>query len=156
MNKILNKDGITLVEILIAITVFSAVMIIATSMIIQSFSIINRSSEQVSTKQLAEIMLEDITNNLRKINNYDADEFNNGNNIWIFTFNENGTDLEIKIKLTGNKLKLQIDGNEVRAIGNVQDFKVNKNDNRFIIELSVKDEIDNIINKRKEVLARNL
>lgn len=156
MNKTIKNNGFTLVEILISITIFSVVMLIATSMIIQSFSIINRSSETVSTKQLSEIMLGDITNNLRRINRYDEDEFESDNGIWEFTFDENNTDVKLKLIFTGNELKMKHDNEDIRIIENVQKFDIEKNANRFIVELEVIDETGQNINKRREVLSRNI
>lgn len=159
MNKILNNKAITLVELLIAITVFSAVMIIAISMIIQSFNIINRSSEQVSKNQLAEIMLEDITNNLRIVESVVKDE----NNLWEFKFPDNYTDDKLEIKISDNKLQMKIDGKVIRVINNIKNIDiveiVNDEDGytgRIIVKMKVKDETGRIIEKRKTVLARNL
>lgn len=163
MNKILNNKALTLVELLVAITVFSALMIIATSMIIQSFDIINRSSEQVSTNQLAEIMLEDITNNLRIVESVVKDE----NNLWEFKFPDNYVDDKIEIKFANNKLKLEIDDKDkskkIRFLEKVEDYDIEiieKEEDgytgRIIIKLNVKDETGKIIEKRKTILARNL
>lgn len=156
MNKTLKNSGITLIEILVSIIIFSAVMLIATSMIIQSFNIINRSSETVGTKQLSEIMLKDLTNNLRQINSYNQDEFTNNNNIWEFTINDNDTDVNLKIILSGDELKMKHDNEDIRIIENVQKFDIEKNENRFIIELEIIDETGQTINKRREVLSRNI
>lgn len=159
MNKILNNRAITLVEILIAITVFSVVMIIVTSMIIQSFNIINSSSETVSTKQLAEIMLDDITNNLRIIKSVVREE----NNLWEFNFQENYDDNKIKLEITNNTLKIKIDGKVVRVLDNVQNTDIveivkdgtGNPTGKIIVNLNVEDETGRTINKRKIILARN-
>lgn len=159
MNKIINNKGITLVEILVAITVFSAVMIIATSMIIQSFNIINRSSEQVSRKQLAEIMLEDITNNLRQIDSVISDE----DNSWEFNFLDGNANDKLKIELNDNKLEMKIDGKDIRVTKNIKnpDIEIIKDEKgnstgRIIVEFEIEDETGRTIKKRKEILARNL
>lgn len=160
MNKILNNRAITLVEILIAITLFSVVMIIATSMIIQSFNIINSSSETVSTKQLAEIMLDDITNNLRIIESVIREE----NNLWEFNFQENYDENIIKLEIVNNKLQMKIDGKVIRVLDNVKNTDIleivkdgtGNPTGEIIVKLNVEEETGRTINKRKIILARNL
>lgn len=152
MNRVINIKGVTLVELLIAITIFSVVMIIVTSMIIQSFNIFNRSAETVSTKQLAEIMLVDITNNLREITSFKGE----ANEVWNFTTEDNGSDVNLKIIYSDKELKISIDNKIIRNINNVENFNIERSANRFIIYLEVEDEEGEIIIKRKEVLSRNL
>lgn len=151
MNRVINIKGVTLVELLIAITIFSVVMMIATSMIIQSFNIFNRSVDTVSTKQLAEVMLVDITNNLREIISYNGEN----NNEWDFTLN-NGSEVNLEIKYSGDEVQMLVEDEIIRSIKNVDDFDIERSENRFIIYLEVEDEEGEIIIKRKEVLSRNL
>lgn len=157
MSRLLNIKGVTLVELLIAITIFSVVMLIATSMIIQSFNIFNRSAETVSTNQLAEIMLDDITNNLREITSFNGEN----NKVWSFTAKDNGSDVNLKIIYSGDELKISVDNQIIRSIKNVRDFYINPVETnpdmeRFTIYLKVEDEAGKIIKKRREVLSRNL
>lgn len=152
MNRVINIKGVTLVELLIAITIFSVVMIIATSMIIQSFNTFNRSVDTVSTKQLAEVMLVDITNNLREITSFKGE----ANEVWNFTTEDNGSDVNLKIIYSDKELKISIDNKIIRNINNVENFNIERSANRFIIYLEVEDEEGEIIIKRKEVLSRNL
>lgn len=152
MNRVINIKGVTLVELLIVITIFSVVMMIATSMIIQSFNTFNRSAETVSTKQLAEIMLVDITNNLREITSFKGE----ANEVWNFTTEDNGSDVNLKIIYSDKELKISIDNKIIRNINNVENFNIERSANRFIIYLEVEDEEGEIIIKRKEVLSRNL
>lgn len=151
MNRVINIKGVTLVELLIAITIFSVVMMIATSMIIQSFNIFNRSVDTVSTKQLAEVMLVDITNNIREIISYNKEN----NNEWDFTLN-NGSEINLEIKYSGDEVQMLVEDEIIRSIKNVDDFYIERSENRFIIYLEVEDEEGEIIIKRKEVLSRNL
>lgn len=152
MNRVINIKGVTLVELLIAITIFSVVMIIATSMIIQSFNTFNRSVDTVSTKQLAEVMLVDITNNLREITSFKGE----ANEVWNFTTEDNGSDVNLKIIYSDKELKISIDNKIIRNINNVENFNIERSANRFIIDLEVEDETGKFIKKRREVLSRNL
>ena len=71
-NSLKKEDGITLIEILLALAIIGIVISMSTGMITQAFRIIIPSSERMSVKQNAEINLTEISSYVRNAQSIDT------------------------------------------------------------------------------------
>ena len=72
-----NKKGITLIELLIAISILGVVLAIATSMIIQAYNIVPPGTRRMSAKQMAEMHVTEISRHVRNAYSGDIDNMYN-------------------------------------------------------------------------------
>lgn len=76
-----NNKGVTLIELLIAISILGVVLAIATSMIIQAYNIVPSGTRRMSAKQLAEMHVTEIARHVRNAHKGDTIEIvENGGN----------------------------------------------------------------------------
>ncbi|PTV99089.1 prepilin-type N-terminal cleavage/methylation domain-containing protein [Halanaerobium saccharolyticum] len=161
MNKnehLVYNNGITLIEILMAVIILGAVMSIATPMIIQTFNIVEDSSVRITKNRMADIMLEDISKYFRSAVSYDKNTIN-GLDIYEFeAFSpQDGNRKNYKIiETSDSKLEFRENGNLIRKIDNVDDFNINEdNPPLYIFKLRVIIQSEEII-KQFNLDARNI
>lgn len=117
-----SDDGITLVEILLAIAIIGIVISMSTGMIVQVFRIIIPNTERMSVKKMAENNLSEITPYVRNAKEID-------NNIITTTKN-------YKLELDQNENKVIIEdenGNIIRTINNISKFETDENNGLYTI-----------------------
>lgn len=124
-NHLVDKKGLTLIEILLAVVIMSVVLIILSSIIIQIFNVVGVSNQRMTGRQLAEINLSKLVSLVRN-----SDEIND-NTIII---KENDSSKEIKYDSTNNIITQ--DGNEL--INNVSFFSIDKDEDSTIPEEDVR------------------
>lgn len=166
MNKkifIFNKNGMTLVEALLAIIVLGVVILIVTSMIIQSYNIFRNTSERLTTNRLVDIMMQDIKNSFRTASEYSESKIYNASNQEIgelysfFAFpNNNETKINYEIKyFYDNELIFYENNVTIREIDNVTKFNIQDDGYLFYITINFIDENTNEKEKNQTVFARN-
>jgi competence protein ComGC len=169
MNKnklILNINGMTLVEALLTIIVLGVVMLIVTSMIIQSYNVFENTSERLTKNRLVEIMLQDIKNHIRTAtnkDNYNKSEILNASGQKIgelYSFqsfpNNNTTKINYEIKhLNEDKLIFYENNKVIREINNVLKFNITRKGYLFYIKIIFSDESNNEKEKTLTIFARN-
>ena len=141
-----NENGITLVEILLAIAIIGIVISMSTGMIVQVFKIIIPNNERMNVKQMAEINLREITPYVRNAEDIDIDS-----NVVTTTNNH-------ELKKDGDKIIIR-DENDIiiRTINNISKFEINENSDLYtiIIEKCVSNECNNIVSLKTEIYPRN-
>lgn len=170
-----NDKGLTLVELLIAIVILTIVMALIATILVQTFNIFSNSTERVSKDRLIQIMIEDLSQNIREGHYFD---FRN-NNTWIFysAKDSEGNLIEnFRIENSNDKLSIVKDGSEVRVLEGVNKFKLSSyatdsddnqifyydgsaaNLNSFIFEFELEVNLgnNNMISEQKFVYSRNL
>jgi len=161
-----NQEGLTLIELLIAIFIFLVVITIVSSMLVQSLNVIEPSMRRMSYSQLAELGKREIASYLRMAVTVEEGWDKGFGGPWEFSGyhpvqgkNENPVRvIDYKIELSGRQLIMEneIDGSRVLA-NNVDNFSIKKNDNNnFSIEIMIRDEDDNLAKKFTRVRSRNL
>lgn len=170
----MNKKGLTLVELLIAIVILGVVMTLISTILVQSFNIFRDSTERVSKNRLSQIMVEDLSKKIREGHYFD---FRN-NNTWIFYSGKDsdGNLIEnFRIEYNNELLSIIKDGSEVRTLEEVDNFKLSSyatdtDDNEiffyngdnialnsFVFEFEVEVNVGNdTIIEQKSVYSRNL
>jgi prepilin-type N-terminal cleavage/methylation domain-containing protein len=124
-----NNRGFTLVEVLITFTILLIVLTLMAAILVQSFDIFRDSTERVSNNRLTQIMIEDITQNIREYKYFDFTT----PDTWKFWYDEIDKDAEnadfVILKNT-NKLELKkkvaenLPLNKERALTNLVEFKL--------------------------------
>lgn len=169
-----NNRGLTLVELLLTLVILAVVMTLIATILVQSFNIFRESTERVSKNRLTQIMIKDLSQNIREGHFFD---FRNNN--WVFYSGKDadGNLIEdFKIKYNSGKLSIIKNGKEVRSLEDVANFKLksfalNSESNQidyyngdnteldsFIFEFELKVNLgnNNFIEDVKSVYSRNL
>lgn len=167
MKKIIRfyeKDGFTVIELLMAILILGVVMAAVTTMIVQSFDVFDSSTRRMSAGQLAELALSEVGGYLRTVTPYEdernfEDEFKVDS--WTFYGYHPDTgdeSVEFKLSLENESLKLNISGlSERTVLNNVKEFDISKiNGNEFEIYIKAEDGDGNTAQKRLSISSRNL
>lgn len=138
-----NNKGLTLVELLITLTILAIVMTLVATILVQAFNIFNSSTERVSNNRLTQIMVEDITQNIREYSYFD---FKN-NNKWEFDPDKTNNFI-IEYNENKKKLSLTKSGNKFRSLEGVESFK---------LKSYASDQIEyyNEVGKNKEIEFKN-
>ncbi|RAK06713.1 pilin/secretion family protein with methylation motif [Halanaerobium saccharolyticum] len=124
-----NNRGFTLVEVLITFTILIIVLTLMGTILVQSFDIFRDSTERVSNNRLTQIMIEDISQNIRESKYFDFtttdswkfwyDEINGDTEKADFEISKNNNEFELKKKETeDSNLKIE------RVLENVLEFKL--------------------------------
>lgn len=114
-----NNKGLTLVELLITLTILALVMTLIATILIQAFNVFNSSTERISTNRLTQIMVEDITQNIREYSYFDFED----NNKWKFT-SDRTDDFIIKYDENKKELTLNKSDEEFRKLEGVEAFNL--------------------------------
>lgn len=159
-----NNKGITLIELIISLVFLGIILVIVSSFLFSTFDILKNNSDRVTTNQLTEIMLEDMTNLLREVKAHD--EINNEKiekHIFYNDIEKENVDFKIIYNKRNNILKIEKNSMTVRSLNRVLSKddenilkKIKEDSSVFIINFLVKDKSGNIIKKHKTVLSRNL
>jgi prepilin-type N-terminal cleavage/methylation domain-containing protein len=161
MNKFISIDnGFTLVEILMTIIILGVVILIVTSMIIQSFSIVDDSSQRITQNRLVEIMLEDISKYFRSATDFTVVS----SNVYEFEayspYNGNENTYRISYNDTDSELTFEENNNVLREVTGISFFDMSSGatSNSYIYQISVKYIDENGIQNEKQInlYARNL
>jgi len=154
-----NDNGLTVIELLLAILILGIVMTAITTMIVQSFDLFDSSTRRMSAGQLAELALDQIALHLRTA----TSEINEDNGKWQFDgyYVDSDDQVSFEIILDQNQLRLRIDDiNKTRIITNnvvENEFYITKNENENEFELYIMiDDDSNHAEKRITVKSRNL
>lgn len=114
-----NNKGLTLVELLITLTILALVMTLTATILVQAFNIFNSSTGRVSNNRLTQIMVEDITQNIREYSYFNF----KSNNIWKFA-SDRVDNFIIKYDKNKNELTLNKSDKVFRKLEGVKDFKL--------------------------------
>ena len=161
MNKFISIDnGLTLVEILMTIIILGVVILIVTSMIIQSFSIVDDSSQRITQNRLVEIMLEDISNYFRSATDFTVVS----SSVYEFEayspYDGNENTYRISYDNTNSELIFEENGNVLRVVSGISSFNIisGTDSNSYIYQISVTYTDENGIQFEKQInlYARNL
>lgn len=165
-----NNSGLTLLELLLSIVIFSVIMTIIALILWQSFTFLDDSSQRIAKNRLDEVMLENISRFLRKTVQYEEKIEAGENTKYIYyiyqNLNEDGLPIDL-VKLTydkaAQKLLLLESDNLIQELNNVADFKltslIESQKSDFRIELSTitngvkKDKIKTVYSRNLAVLA---
>jgi prepilin-type N-terminal cleavage/methylation domain-containing protein len=115
-----NNRGFTLVELLISFTILLIVLTLMGTILVQSFDIFRDSTERVSNNRLTQIMIEDITQNIREYKYFDFAT----NNTWKFS-SDKADEFHIVYDDTADELRLEKPEGEIfRTLSGVVEFKL--------------------------------
>jgi type II secretory pathway pseudopilin PulG len=145
-NLLKKEDGITIIEILLALAIIGIVLSMSTGMITQAFRIIIPSSERMSVKQTAEINLTEITSYVRNAQSIDT------------TTNRIITIKNHEIAKSGDKVIIKDENNNtIRTINNIAKFELSENNDIYtiILEKCIDEGCKNKITVETEILPRN-
>jgi len=168
INVFSNIKGLTLVELLVAITLLGFVLTIATAMILPSYEIYDSSTRRMSASQLAELAKTEVSGYLRmaiddedKENKFGDDRDNwefygyhrdEGNDIVKYILSHNSDRLEIEVRNSENE---EITRHSRMIVNNVKDFhivEIDSNSLELYIEI---DDGEKLAEKRITVNPRN-
>ncbi|GEM_PF-984672 len=154
-----NNKGLTLIELLVAILLFGIVITLASSMLVQSFNLIEPSMRRMSASQLAELSKREIVTILRT-----AVSFESNDGSYEFRAYEPGQEsfsefTDFKLIWDEDTLRLEWNDSE-RIIGrNVIHFDIIPNENSyrysFEIEITARDNEGNEARKSTKIRSRN-
>lgn len=165
-----NNSGLTLLELLLSIVIFSVIMTIIALILFQSFTFLDDSSQRIAKNRLDEVMLENISRFLRKTVKYEEKIEAGENTKYIYyiyqNLNEDGQPIDL-VKLTYDKaaqtLELLESDKLVQKLDNVASFNlttlITDQKSDFRIELSTitngirKDKIKTVYSRNLAVLA---
>lgn len=165
-----NNSGLTLLELLLSIVIFSVIMTIIALILFQSFTFLDDSSQRIAKNRLDEVMLENISRFLRKTVKYEEKIEAGENTKYIYyiyqNLNEDGLPIDL-VKLTYDKaaqtLELLESDKLVQKLDNVASFNlttlITDQKSDFRIELSTitngirKDKIKTVYSRNLAVLA---
>jgi len=160
LKYLVDKKALTLIEILFVLIILGVVIMIATTMIIQTFGIVGTSSRRMSAKQLTALAEDKIEKYLHTAIDSSDNNFGKEQNQyqWVFKgYSHAGEEIEYKVELKNDKLTLSIGAQPEEVIlNNVDEFYIEKVNNNgvFRIYFDVKDN-SNSIKSEKIVTARN-
>lgn len=116
-----NNKGFTLVEVLITFTILLIVLTLMGTILVQSFDIFRDSTERVSNNRLTQIMIEDISQNIREYTFFDFKT----NDTWKFS-SDNADEFFIEYDDNADELILEKpSGEEFRTLSGVIEFQLN-------------------------------
>lgn len=116
-----NNRGFTLVEVLITFTILIIVLTLMGTILVQSFDIFRDSTERVSNNRLTQIMIEDISQNIREYTFFDFKT----NDQWKFS-SDKADEFLIEYDDNANELTLEKpEGDEFRTLSGVVEFQLN-------------------------------
>ena len=139
-----GESGLTLIEMLIAVAFTGVVLMIASTMIIQSFDIFFGGTERMTASQMAEMAVSQIANDIRASDEVDGNcvEDNSDDPIEITIDKHDDDDDEIVTYVYIDETIVREDNNDdTRTIAhNVDELCVNEiNDHRYEITLTYVD-----------------
>ncbi|MFO7815579.1 MAG: prepilin-type N-terminal cleavage/methylation domain-containing protein [Halanaerobiales bacterium] len=147
LTDIIKYDnGITLVEILLAIAIIGIVISMSTGMIARAFRIIIPNTERMSVKKMAENNLQEIIPYVRNAKDIDAD-----NNIVTTT-------KSYKVQQSENKIIIKDENdNIIRNINNILEFEIKNSSDLYtiIIKKCVNNKCNDTISLETEIYPRN-
>lgn len=168
MNKFISIDnGFTLVEILMTVIILGVVMLIVTSMIIQSFNIVDDSSQRITQNRLVEIMIEDISNYFRSATDFTEISSNKYEFEAYSPYDGNEKTYRISYDNTAHELIFEENGDILRKISEIYPNILGEDviqvvkgtgNNSYVYKIIVKYEDKNGIQNEKliNLYARNL
>lgn len=110
-----RNKGLTLVELLLAISIFGIVMVLVSTMLIQTYDIFGGTSERLTRKQMAEIRLEEIADAIRGNESYslgdneDVDDLNNNEYKIMISFEDDEGNEETREKTVRRRVEVEND-----------------------------------------------
>lgn len=152
-KKIIQKNsGITLIEVILATVILGVVLTLTTTMIIQSFNIVEPSSQRMSAKQLTELNLREIARYVRNARKIDGDKI-------IDDDDEITIDEDVIISKEEDMIKLEdIDGNRINTFHSIKKLSIEAdNEDAYIITLERfrDDDREDTVEKKFKVNLRN-
>jgi prepilin-type N-terminal cleavage/methylation domain-containing protein len=158
LKYLVDKKALTLIEILFVLIILGVVIMIATTMIIQTFGIVGTSSSRMSTDQLTALAQERIERHLRTVVESSDNSFGENLNKWVFNgYSTSGEEIEYEVELSNQRLFLKIaDQPQEVILNNVSDFYIKEGIRKGIFIVYIVTNSDsNQIKEKIIVTARN-